>query len=71
MIYGPNIAEIFAELVAIEIWDDVFNESVFPSMIEQMAYRARRVRKQEIWQQLVLRLQRRRAFAAQAPKLDA
>lgn len=45
--------ELLAELVAIDVWDDIFEDSTFPGEIERIAYMTRQIRRQEIRRQIL------------------
>lgn len=56
---GDRLASLQAELRAIELWDDHYIQKQFRVEFDEMSYRARRERWQEIMQEIQTILVRR------------
>ena len=60
--------ELIAELVAIELWDEMFKPDASSDEIEKIACAARQVRRQEIRRQILQSLHRSGHFVCQSSR---
>lgn len=68
---GEPGQEVTAELIAIELWDDLFEKSTDANQIDIAAFWARQGRKAEILRQILPHFYSINSFGCPPPKLSA
>lgn len=60
--------ELLVELIAIDVWDSIFENTACPDEIEKIARMTRQVRKQEIRRRMLSSLSQHRCFLTCPPQ---